>query len=308
MKTIVKMIAGSHLYGTNTESSDTDYKGIYLPKIEDCILGRVRKTLNESTGDSGSKNTKDDVDDEMYSIQHFIKLATAGETVAIDMLHTPDNLLTEWTSIWTDIKNNRSKFYSKNMKAFVGYARSQAKRYSVKGDRLKLAEDCLEIISCKKESTRLGDSFFALANIKGTSFSKDNFSKMFIDINGRKFGEDVTIKYAKDKIQMIIDDYGHRAQKAKEAGGIDWKAISHAMRVVLEVKEILTTGDLHFPLAQAEYLKRIKRGGFDKVGLEFILAFLDEAIEQVEELISKSDLPDTVDTEYWDNFIVGLYK
>ena len=43
MNLIVKSIFGSHLYGTNTENSDTDYKGIYLPSKNDCYLNNVKK-------------------------------------------------------------------------------------------------------------------------------------------------------------------------------------------------------------------------------------------------------------------------
>ena len=45
MKVIVKAIAGSHLFGTNTPESDIDYKGIYLPEPKDIILGKFKDQL-----------------------------------------------------------------------------------------------------------------------------------------------------------------------------------------------------------------------------------------------------------------------
>ena len=30
MKVLIKTIAGSHLFGTNTEQSDTDYRGVFV--------------------------------------------------------------------------------------------------------------------------------------------------------------------------------------------------------------------------------------------------------------------------------------
>ncbi len=305
MKVLVKMISGSHLYGTNTENSDTDYKGIYLPEMEDCILGKVKQTINQSTGNNGTKNTKDDIDNEYYSIQHFIKLATTGETIAIDMLHTPDKFILEQTDVWKHIRDNRSMFYSKNMKAFVGYARNQAKRYSVKGERLQLVEDILKYLQQLNEMDKLGNHFIKLISIGATLTGRDEFGNKFIDVNGRMFSETITVKYAKQKIQNLIDNYGHRARKAKEAFGVDWKAISHAIRVVLEIREILTTNDLIFPLADAMYITDIKLG---KYKVEDVLEYLDSNIHQVEILTSKSNLPEKVDTEYWDNFIVNLYK
>lgn len=305
MKVLVKMIFGSHLYGTNTEKSDMDYKGIYLPSIEDCVLDKVQKTYNESTSNDRVKNTVQDVDYELYSLQHFIKLACAGETVAIDMLHTPDKLLIEKTPVWESMQSNRSMFYSKNMNAFIGYARSQAKRYSVKGERLQLAEDCLKCLETYPEMDKLKKYFVYLVSLGALLTERDRFGNKFIDINGRLFSETVNVKYTKEKIKEIIKDYGHRAQKAKEAGGIDWKAISHAVRVTLEIEEIIKTRNLVFPLKEKEFVLDIKQG---RHTIEQVMAWLDEKIYFVEQETMKSDLPEKVNMKYWEDFIVRQYK
>ena len=62
MDLIVKMKFGSHLYGTASEHSDTDYKGVYLPSREAVLLGDIQKCLNHSTGCGTSKNKACDVD------------------------------------------------------------------------------------------------------------------------------------------------------------------------------------------------------------------------------------------------------
>lgn len=120
MNTIVKMIFGSHLYGLNTESSDKDYKGIFLPSKEEILLGKIPKTIDLSTNKTNQKNSKEDIDVEYYSLHYFIKLACMGETAALDMLHAPENMLVETSDIWKEIIKNREKFYTKNLKAFVG--------------------------------------------------------------------------------------------------------------------------------------------------------------------------------------------
>jgi len=45
---VVHMIFGSHLYGTNTPDSDTDYKGIFLPSREQVFLGKIPKSYSTS--------------------------------------------------------------------------------------------------------------------------------------------------------------------------------------------------------------------------------------------------------------------
>jgi predicted nucleotidyltransferase len=38
MKILCKLKYGSHLYGCNTPTSDIDFKGIYLPSLNDYLL------------------------------------------------------------------------------------------------------------------------------------------------------------------------------------------------------------------------------------------------------------------------------
>ena len=65
---VIDTIFGSHLYGTNDENSDMDYKRIVIPDERDVILGRVFKSRHENTKVGDGKNTSDDVDVEIISI------------------------------------------------------------------------------------------------------------------------------------------------------------------------------------------------------------------------------------------------
>ena len=40
---LLRTVYGSHLYGTSTPSSDFDYKVVYLPPLEDVLLGKEKK-------------------------------------------------------------------------------------------------------------------------------------------------------------------------------------------------------------------------------------------------------------------------
>ena len=93
MNLVIKMKFGSHLYGTNTETSDTDYKGVFLLTLEECLLNKIPKSCNLSTKKGEAKNSSEDIDTEIYSLHKFINLAVEGETVAIDILHAPTNML-----------------------------------------------------------------------------------------------------------------------------------------------------------------------------------------------------------------------
>ena len=76
MQLIVKTVFGSHLYGTDTPESDKDFKGIFMPSKKEIFLGKIPKSISESTKKgSESKNTAEDIDTEIYSLQYFIELA-----------------------------------------------------------------------------------------------------------------------------------------------------------------------------------------------------------------------------------------
>lgn len=145
---IVMMKFGSHLYGTATPDSDLDYKGIFLPTRDEILLNRVPQSFNECTKKGNeARNTSDDVDTEIYSLHYFLKLACEGQTVALDMLHAPKNMLLQSSWIWESLVYYRTLFYTKNLQAFVGYARRQAAKYGIKGSRLNAVQDVIAFLS-----------------------------------------------------------------------------------------------------------------------------------------------------------------
>jgi RNA repair pathway DNA polymerase beta family len=92
---IVEMRFGSHLYGTDTPESDVDVKGVYLPEARDILLQRVPPSVTASRDKgAGERNRPGDVDREYYSVQRYLGLLAAGQTVAIDMLFAPETAMT----------------------------------------------------------------------------------------------------------------------------------------------------------------------------------------------------------------------
>lgn len=146
MKTIMKIIFGSELYGTNSEESDRDIKGIFVPSVPDCFLGNIPNSINSTTGSHNSKNTSEDVDEEYYSIQYFMKLAQKGEMQIIDCIHAPSDKTLEYGHTWNVIRQNRKKFYTKNLKGYVGYVKNQVAKYGFKGTRLANVREVIQAL------------------------------------------------------------------------------------------------------------------------------------------------------------------
>lgn len=295
---VVKMLFGSHLYGLENENSDTDYLGIVLPTRDQILLQEATFHISKSTGSDKSKNEVEDIDEQYFSFSRFLQLAAKGETVAIDVLHAGQDKILQSNPLWDMLVENRSMFYTKNMKAYVGYVRKQAAKYGVKGSRIAVLEDALKVCNEYKDTyMTVGEIFFALPINEHAKVmmidSGVSGMQTFYEICGRKFQFTNRILYVIDCLQKIYDGYGDRARLAKENKGIDWKAISHALRAGYQAMYIYKDGGFSYPLPETEFLKNVKEGKLDY--LTEVQPILDELVDEVMVLAEKSKYPDKVD-------------
>lgn len=310
---IMKCKFGSTLYGTSGPNSDIDIKGIAFQSSKDFILNGARKHIEySSTGSNDSKNSSEDIDIEIYTIHAFIKHALDGQTVAMDMLHCPDNMLIENSYIWQEIRKNRSKFYSKNIESFISYALGQASKYGIKGSRLNDAKAVLDWLT--EKILKHNSPVMRLSECDLTTFPQgEHIIRHDADANGipmievcnRKFNIQTKLCYAKDIVQKFYDNYGERAKKAASDEGIDWKAISHAFRAAYQTKQLFTEGDIIFPLKEAEFLKQIKYG---EISYSLIGPKLEELIDEVKEIKGKCSLPEQPDREFWNDWLYEIMQ
>jgi hypothetical protein len=319
MKTIMKSYFGSHLYGTSTPESDVDFKEIYVPHARDILTGNVKEHMSKNTNNTSSKNTKDDVDHELYSLKYFFKLAADGETVALDMLHTPPSLVvkSDLPDVWKYIQDNRSRFYTTNMKSYLGYVRKQASKYGVKGSRLAVLRQAL------KRSNEWGQYFdngavIRLSHMKNVlpvgefaswveTENEKTGKQTFYNLLDRKFQDTLTNKEFNAILVKLEENYGERARKAEANEGIDWKALSHACRGGLQLLEIYKTGDLVYPLQDAPFILDVKLG---KHTFKTVQEFLEDIVDQVEhasEQAAKNGMQQKVDMSFWDDFLEQVY-
>jgi hypothetical protein len=299
---IVKMKFGAHLYGTATPDSDVDYRGVFLPSREQVLLGRIPKSFYFSTGNNDSRNTKEDTDIEMYSLHHFIKLACEGQTVAMDMLHAPDDLILQKTGIWDSIVEKRQKFYTRNLKSFIDYARRQASKYGIRGSRINAVLQVLEILKNEDPSRKLRDIWDVLPRMEHCyDIAPGPNGVRQYQVCGKSFQETVTAGYVMPILQKFYDEYGSRARLAAENKNIDWKAVSHALRAAYQTREILTGKTITFPLKNAGFLMEVKQGRLDY--LKVVAPALELIMEEVEDLARNSELPEEVDNAFWEKFV-----
>lgn len=327
MRTVMKGYFGSHLYGTSTPESDVDFKEIFVPHPRDILLGTAMNHTNLNTNNTATKNTKDDVDHELYSLKYFFKLAAEGETVALDMIHTPADLVvkSDLPDVWKFIQDNRSRFYTTNMKAYLGYVRKQASKYGVKGSRLAALRGVLAIVnqipeqwvdyqedgSTKQRRTKVEDIKHRLPENEFCEWVFHNHEKTgpqtFYTVLGRKYQTTLSLIELKQSLNKLDAEYGERARKAEANEGIDWKALSHAYRAGYQLKEIYQTGDLVYPLKNASIIKAIKAGDMP---FKVVQGLLENTVDEVEVLAiqaAKNGMPEKVDMKFWDKFVEEVY-
>ena len=322
---------GSSLFGTRTPTSDTDWKHIVLPDVEELLLGheisnKVKKT-NEAWNVS---NGADDVDEEFVPLQIFARDFFAGQTYAIELAFSIDGSHADQT-FWTNetamkrstnpskvealpfflfVRELREKYLTSEIRTLVGYVANQAHVYSMKGERLHVVKKVSEIFqeflashSDKARVSELHDAFSKELEAISAEYPK------YFSITEYDSGEgnmlpclklhDRTLPFATaasfsfKAVKGLEKSYGQRAARAEKETA-DWKAMMHAIRIADEGIELMTNKKLSFPLPKerVERLLSIKRG---EVPLDVLREELDSKLDILRDLEKASDLPSRSD-------------
>jgi len=270
---------GSHLYGTSTENSDLDLKGLFWPSIDNLILEEKMNSLSFSSGDKDGKNTKDDFDLQLWSVQYWLDLLKKGDTNAIDLLfsmYTDQNLRQTNTE---QVKDLLGEFYDnpidlidlKNNTAYISYAYMQAKKYGLKGSRVDILKKILDFFSSRFNSeTRENRIVMYFDDLLSKHYDdKMCFEKPTKDgerciwILGKGFTGSTKLQEAYNRLDLAYRSFGHRAILAANNENVDFKAVSHAIRCCVEMNELIDTGFLKFPLSNTEEIMDVKLGKKD---------------------------------------------
>lgn len=318
---------GSRLYGTQTPTSDKDIKHIVLPDITGLILGKKLENKVKKTNTlSNTKNSADDIDEEFIPIQIFARHFIEGQTYAIELAYAIDGVHAEQkihNKLFKKfIHELRSTFLTSNIKSMMGYVVNQANIYSLKGERLNVSRELLNIFKSINSSTsNIGEIYDNNDKFrKDISDLSEKYPKYFhkteYDVGGNKMRLcltvlektlpfSISIDQAKKVLETLINKYGSRADSATEKN-VDWKATMHAIRIVDEGVNILSNYKLSFPFdpKYASYLLSIKNGNID---IEYIRNELSSKLEILKDLEKTCKLP-TADIEFKNNFDDWMVK
>jgi len=309
-------VSGSHLYGTSSPESDLDVKFVFMPSVRDCILGIDSRNININTSNDHTRNTKDDIDIQGWSIQFFVELLRRGDTNAIDILYsyTNEDCLVYCDNAYAEmiIANHDMLYDHSNMRGILGYVVSQSERYGLKGTRFSKLVEINKIIDSYKDRIatedelklsdisdeiieRVGDSTYCML-----TETEDN--RKAIRICGKVHLLDISMREFIRRLDLDLGRYGERTKKSMD--GSDWKALSHAYRGIIQGLEILAYKKITFPLRGAYSIKAIKNGEYERDHVNDLIAL---NMEKLKCCLDKTE-KNKVNVNEVNNLILSLYK
>ncbi len=307
MNVLYTSLFGSKLYGTDTPESDTDYKAVFLPELRTLLRGVAIKNSVHSTGKAFSKNGAEDEDFEYIPVQVFMRDFLGGQSYAIELafnaLQNPDDCHPAFHAMCQELTR---KYLTSNVKAMTGYALNQAQKYGIKGTRLNSLMEFARAVETHNvdSKAKLGSSpelcqrlwelsaedahvRFQWYHGPKTTDASDLQDPAF-SVLEKVFGLEISFEEAAGRLEKMMSKYGARSYQARAASGSDWKAISHAMRVIDQAIDILEVGKLEFPLKHAAFYRDVKIG---KYKWEYVSEVLQERLEKLENAKATTSLP-----------------
>jgi hypothetical protein len=296
-KLIFSCVAGSHLYGTATDSSDKDVRGVFIPSKK-FILGFVHRVEQV-------ENKPDDVT--FYGLHKFFHLCVQCNPNIVELLFVPPHMRIVWTPEWELILNNRWWFLStKARHTFSGYATSQLHR--IKRHRSWLLDPP------KKQPQRSDfglpndriliskDQLNAMMTLEQNSDVEYNLDSYTIEVLQREHAYQNSLKQWTQYQQWKASRNPERAA-LEERYGYDTKHGSHLYRLITEGKELLLEGNITFPRPDAEFLVSIRNGELSYDQLIDLVGDLDRKFSQYE---ADSVLPSKPNIKSLDSLCIKL--
>jgi RNA repair pathway DNA polymerase beta family len=306
--------SGSHLFGTNTPKSDLDVKGLFLPSVQSLYLQNAPQQFSQNTNNSNAKNSSDDVDVTVWSVQFWLKLLTKGDINAVSLLFSytnPDAILKGTDAgFLTRLKAlDPSKLLSRNLSGMMGFAYNQAIKYTAKGKHLQAVQIAISVL------TQASQGLIAdVADVIVMQVADESMARVQVGSKGIKqlvllekmFDFTASTAWALAPLHEVEARYGKRAKLALEAG-VDFKAFSHSLRVLEEIRLLHSTGRISYPHT-GDFAKLMMDAKMGVLEYEVLIEQLDQKLEQARAAEASSVLPNELDPNYSEAFLLAMYE
>ena len=253
-----EVIMGSYAYGCSGDTSDSDVYGVCIPP-KDMIFprlageiwdfGRQKKRFEQWQQHHVKDDKGNEYDFSIYGIVKYFNLLMDNNPNMIDSLFVPERCVIHITSVGELIRDNRKMFlHLGSWHKFRGYAHAQMHKIDIKTPvGLKELWDFEETNNIPHDMTSvLIKTEIGLREQAEDLF--DNVRESLSHLNNEKLNE-----YIK-----LFSSAGNRADIVKRFG-YDVKFAYHVVRLMLQIEQIITTGDLNLE-RDSEIYKAIRRG------------------------------------------------
>ena len=320
MQKLFTVTYGSKLYGTSTSMSDTDLKTVYLPSLDELMLCKKQNIFKVRLTAAGNKvpdkepMPNNGVEEEFFSLQTFTSDFLSGQTYALEVANAANQgLVTFYGSaelqiiIKEFISTLVKDYTTNNVSSMVGFAMKQTFDYVYRGERLRAAEDIQLLLSealneltddfpemdhqsidfaklirlaeTFDDNTTVLDFIAEKANLPIGSVENNNRVLRALSLNGRLYSETTSIHHLQGVLQKQIDSYGVRSKQAS-LSNLEFKSMSHALRVYAQSLEILDNGTITFPSKNAIFLLKVKNGDISIEELAPILKNFEVSVQE----------------------------
>jgi len=344
-KPLYLVIRGSHAYGTNIETSDTDYAGVFIQPMEDIIGNRYKEQINDDKNDIV-----------IYEIRRFLELLASNNPTVLELLNTPEDCVVYRDPIFDEVLKNRDKFITKGCsKSFGGYAKQQIGKAKGQDKKQNWEKDKVSrktpldfcYIFDKANSITLTDylssrgmvqeycglskvnhckDLYALhydrsirndMGFKGIAFEDSNEVRLSSIPKEFEVSFIGYISYNKDGYSQHCKDYNSYQTWLNERNEARWvdvqshgqkidgKNMMHCVRLMQMAREIAEGKGIIVRRPNAEELLDIRRG---KVDLQSLIDGVEEEIKEIDKLFEESALPDNVDPNFVNSLIISIRK
>ncbi|MCL1998434.1 MAG: nucleotidyltransferase domain-containing protein [Turicibacter sp.] len=301
-------LGGSHAYGTSTENSDIDLRGVCLSRIENLLGLSDFEQITETTTDTT-----------VYAFNKFVRLILNCNPNTIEMLGAKQEHYFLTTKIGSELIANRKMFLSKRaIKSFSGYAMAQLNRLQNNLARHTYSQ-------AERERHMLNSINRAMMDFDGRYADFEEGSiKLYIDKSEKADFEteifaDISLKHYPlrdyksiwSEMNSIIKNYGkinHRNNKKDDA-----HLAKHAMHLIrlylmcidiLEKEEIITYRENDINL-----LMSIRNGAYRKSDGTYDAEFF-EILEGLERRLDyakiNTSLPAEPDIKKIEEFVIEV--
>lgn len=306
---IFRVRVGSHLYGTNCDTSDEDFKGCFVAPIRYQLgFNSVEQVdFSKVSKDESGKNTSEAVDCELYEVKKLFKLVHDCNPNALEIAFVPPEHRIKTTVIGELFFRMAKSFVVADsvQTKFLGYSRSQKHKMRCKPENLESLEKFVvvaeEIIRNNPESCKyLVSEFREVPEVN----SIVKFHLHHCEIGDLSFSNGRQLGKVLESVTTRIEKTSHR-REIWEKYGYDTKFGLHLLRLLYEAEELLTFGSLEFPLKSARFLREV-RGGSLK--LEELLSLADHLEDRVKYAHTVSRVRNEPMTEYVEDQLIWIIK